>query len=70
MDKYSDFIGKDALIAQKAAGVKKRLVQIAVFDDEALLHHSEPVWRNGKIVGLSPTACGATPSVRRSGWAG
>ena len=50
-DKEADFVGKAALVQQKADGVKKRLVQIAVHDDSALLHHNEPIWRNGRMVG-------------------
>lgn len=50
-DKEADFIGRDALVAQKAAGVTRRLVQVAVHDDSVLLHHNEPLYRNGERVG-------------------
>lgn len=50
-DKESDFIGRAALDAQRADGVTRRLVQIAVEDDDVLLHHNEPIWRNGERVG-------------------
>lgn len=50
-DKPSDFIGRKALEAQRENGVTKRLVQIAVHDDAVLLHHNEPIWRNGEMVG-------------------
>jgi 4-methylaminobutanoate oxidase (formaldehyde-forming) len=50
-DKNQPFIGRDALLGQKEAGVKKRLVQFALEDPEPLLYHNEPVSRDGEIVG-------------------
>ena len=50
-DKNQPFIGRDALLAQKETGVKKRLVQFALEDPEPLLYHNEPVLRDGEIVG-------------------
>jgi 4-methylaminobutanoate oxidase (formaldehyde-forming) len=54
-DKPGGFIGRDALLAQKAAGpLKRRLVQV-MLDDAAdtapLLYHEEPIVRDGVIVG-------------------
>lgn len=37
--------------AQRETGVTKRLVQVAVADESVLLHHNEPIWRNGEMVG-------------------
>jgi 4-methylaminobutanoate oxidase (formaldehyde-forming) len=52
LKKPGGFLGKDAVLAQKAAGpLKKRLLQIFVKDPEALLFHAEPVRRNGKMHG-------------------
>ncbi|GMB79316.1 FAD-dependent oxidoreductase [Shinella zoogloeoides] len=54
MDKPGGFIGRDALAAQKAAGlVKRRLVQVKVTseDEEPMLYHHEPMLRDGHIVG-------------------
>ena len=45
------FIGLDALLRQKELGVKKRLVQFALEDPEPLLYHSEPIYRDGEMVG-------------------
>ena len=45
------FIGRDALLRQKEAGLKKRLVQFALEDPEPLLYHNEPIYRDGEIVG-------------------
>ncbi len=50
-DKNQPFIGRDALLRQKQAGVKKRLVQFALEDPEPLLYHNEPIYRDGEIVG-------------------
>lgn len=45
------FIGREALQAQKAAGVSKRLVQFQLDNPEPLLFHNEPILRNGQPVG-------------------
>jgi 4-methylaminobutanoate oxidase (formaldehyde-forming) len=51
-DKPGGFIGRDALLRRKEAGTpKRRLVQIRLLDDTKLLHHEEPVWAGGRIVG-------------------
>jgi len=50
-DKNVAFIGRDALLRQKDAGVTKRLVQFALEDPEPLLYHNEPIYRDGRIVG-------------------
>jgi 4-methylaminobutanoate oxidase (formaldehyde-forming) len=50
--KPAGFLGKEALLAKKAAGpLKKRLVQVLVKDPEPMLFHAEVVWRNDKAVG-------------------
>lgn len=50
-----DFIGREAILAQKAAGLPcKRMVNIALMDDgpdAALMYHEEPILRDGQIVG-------------------
>ena len=54
-DKPGGFVGREALLAQKARGVlTKRLVQVMLDDasDAApLLYHEEPILRDGVIVG-------------------
>jgi glycine cleavage system aminomethyltransferase T/glycine/D-amino acid oxidase-like deaminating enzyme len=51
LKKPGGFLGKDAIVAQKAAGpLKKRLLQILVKDPDAMLFHAEIVKRNGKPV--------------------
>ncbi len=50
-----DFIGRDALLRQKQAGVPaRRLVQLVLDQDDVdapMMFHEEPILRNGKIVG-------------------
>ena len=50
-DKPGGFIGHDALVAQREAGVIRRLVQFRLDDPEPLLYHDEPVFRDGTLVG-------------------
>jgi 4-methylaminobutanoate oxidase (formaldehyde-forming) len=50
-DKPGGFVGRDALVEQKAAGVRRRLVQFALADPSKLLYHNEPIWRDGVIAG-------------------
>jgi len=52
LDKPWGFIGRDAVVAQKAAGpLRKRLVQVLVTDPEPQLFHAEPVLRDGVALG-------------------
>jgi 4-methylaminobutanoate oxidase (formaldehyde-forming) len=50
-NKPSGFLGKDALLAQKAEGTTRTLVQFALDTPDALLYHNEPICRDGVIVG-------------------
>ncbi|MEM6905604.1 MAG: FAD-dependent oxidoreductase, partial [Pseudomonadota bacterium] len=45
-----DFIGREAVLAKKEAGLDRRLVQFKLTDPEPLLYHNEPVLRDGEIV--------------------
>ncbi len=51
LDKNTDFLGREALLRQKEAGLKRRMVQFALKDPEPLLYHNEPIYRDGEIVG-------------------
>ncbi|NQY67861.1 MAG: aminomethyl transferase family protein, partial [Flavobacteriales bacterium] len=46
-----DFIGRDALVAQKERGHRRRLVNFVVEDPEVMIYHDEPVYRNGELHG-------------------
>ncbi|MEI6404022.1 MAG: aminomethyltransferase family protein [Actinomycetota bacterium] len=50
-NKPGGFIGREALLAKKEAGLRKRLVQFRLHDGDRLLYHNEPIWRDGVIVG-------------------
>lgn len=48
----SGFIGRDAFIEAKAAGLpNRRMVQFKLDDPEPLLYHNEPIIMNGEVVG-------------------
>jgi len=54
-----DFIGRDAVLEKKEAGLNSRMLQFKLTDSEPLLYHNEPVLRDGEIVGyLSSGAYG------------
>ena len=50
-DKPGGFIGRDALLEQRSAGVRRRLVQFKLDSPEPLLYHNEPIWRADALVG-------------------
>ena len=54
-DKAGGFIGRDALLKQKALPhLPKRMVCLALQDDSTkapMIYHEEPIYRNGVIVG-------------------
>jgi heterotetrameric sarcosine oxidase gamma subunit len=50
-DKPGGFIGRDALLRQREAGLGRRLVAFTLDDPEPLLYHNEPIWRDGVLVG-------------------
>ena len=45
------FIGQDAYLSQKASGEGPFLCSIRLCDPQPLLHHNEPVLRDGQVVG-------------------
>jgi glycine cleavage system aminomethyltransferase T/glycine/D-amino acid oxidase-like deaminating enzyme len=49
--KPGGFIGREALLLQQQAGIRKRLVQFKLKSPEPLLYHNEPIWRGDSIVG-------------------
>ena len=46
-----DFIGRDAVLKKKEAGLDRRLVQFRLKDPQPLLFHNEAILRDGKIIG-------------------
>ncbi|MFM9977061.1 MAG: FAD-dependent oxidoreductase [Sphingomonadaceae bacterium] len=51
LDKPGGFIGRDALIRQKAEGLKQRLVQFLLKSPAPMLYHNEPIWQGDRIAG-------------------
>ncbi|MHA6345662.1 GcvT family protein [Roseivivax sp. CAU 1761] len=47
-----DFIGREAVLRKREAGLERRLVQFRLTDPEPLLYHNEPILRDGKITGF------------------
>ncbi len=52
LDKPGGFIGREAVLAQKASGpLTRRLIQVLLTDPEPLMSHAEIVCRNGRPAG-------------------
>ena len=45
------FIGRDAVLRKRDAGLARRLLQFKLTDPAPLLYHNEPVLRDGRVVG-------------------
>ena len=48
-----DFIGRDAVLKKREAGLSKRLLQFKLNDPDPLLYHHEPILRDGEFVGYT-----------------
>lgn len=56
-EKPGGFLGREALLAQRAQGTPvKRLVQFILQDPEPILYHNEPIYRDGQLLGLTSSA--------------
>ena len=55
-DKPGGFIGREALLRQREAGVERRLAVVILQDPEPLMYHNEPILRDGRIVGRITSA--------------
>ncbi len=51
-----EFIGRDALLRRRDAGVTRRLVQFLLRDPAPLLYHDEPIWVEGRLLGRTTSA--------------
>src|ERR1051326_6259992 len=56
LDKRGGFIGRDALVAQRERGVSRRLLLFALDDPQLVAWGDEPIWRDGRLVGLLTSA--------------
>src|SRR3546814_7979180 len=50
-DVCSSDLGRDAVLKKRDEGLTRRLVQFKLNDPQPLLHHNEPIWRDGHIAG-------------------
>ncbi len=50
-DKPGGFLGREALLARRDAGLARRLLLFAVDGAHPLLLHDEPIYRDGRLVG-------------------
>jgi 4-methylaminobutanoate oxidase (formaldehyde-forming) len=56
-NKAGGFTGREALLAQREQGLpKRRLVQFLLEDPEPILHHNEPIYRDGELNGYTTSA--------------
>ena len=46
-----DFVGREAVLRKREAGLERRLVQFRLTDPEPLLYHNEPILRDGEVAG-------------------
>ncbi|MBI1219542.1 MAG: FAD-dependent oxidoreductase [Rhodobacteraceae bacterium] len=51
-----EFIGRDAVLRKREAGLDRRLVQFRLTDPEPMLFHNEALVRDGKIVSIITSA--------------
>src|SRR5262245_11845022 len=49
--RFGDFIGREAVLRKREAGLARHLLQFKLADPEGLLFHNEPIVREGRIVG-------------------
>ncbi len=48
--RFGGFLGRDAVLRKKEAGLARRLVQFRLTDPGPLVYHTEPIVRDGEIV--------------------
>lgn len=49
--KPQGFIGRDALLRQREAGPRRKMIHVALNDPSVLIYHNEPIWQDGRLVG-------------------
>jgi 4-methylaminobutanoate oxidase (formaldehyde-forming) len=49
--RFGDFIGREAVLARRQAGLSRRLLQFKLADRGPLLYHTEPILKDGAVVG-------------------
>ena len=56
LDWNTNFLGRDALLAQQEAGVRRRLVSLVLEDPNITLWGNEPVFRDNELTGYTTSA--------------
>ncbi len=51
-----DFVGREALLAQRELPRSKRLIQFRIEDPDLLTYHDEPLYRSGVVVGRTSSS--------------
>ena len=59
-DKASAFLGREALLRQRDAGVSRRLVLFEIGEAKPLPLHDEPVYRDGRMLGATTSGAYST----------
>ena len=49
--RFGDFIGREAVLEKRGAGLTRRLLQVKLADPGPLLYHTEPLIVDGKVAG-------------------
>ena len=52
VDLNKDFRGRDAIVAQREAGDRRRFVALEVANDEASAHTGDPIWAGEHLIGV------------------
>jgi len=63
------FIGREAVLRKREAGLTRRMVQVRLKDPERLLFHNEPILRDGRIVSFLTSGNYGHALGARSVWA-
>jgi hypothetical protein len=67
LEKASGFIGRDAVLRRKEAGLTRRLLQFRLADPEPQLFHGEPILRDGNAALAAWATDHVGPLARRWG---
>lgn len=54
--RFGPFIGRDAVLRKRDAGLSRRLLQLRLLDSRPLLYHNEPIVRDGTVTGYVTSA--------------
>jgi len=48
--RFGEFLGRDAVLRKKQAGLSRRMLQFRLTEPDAMVYHNEPLIRDGEIV--------------------